>query len=161
MSTVVLLAEQPPGGEDVDALIAPYADAPGPVRYHLVIPERVGSRPVEAVLQDIAIAEGLVGWGAAEQALYDPLERARADAEQTLAETTKLLRERGLEVTGEVTSEDPVSVLCALSAGGDVDALVIFARHHVVSEAFHRDLSSRCRRKLAVPVTHVVPQAER
>ena len=58
--------------------------------------------------------------------------------------------------TGKVTSEPPVDALAALVTAVDAREAIILTRSHVVAEFFHVDWTSRARRKLGVPVLHLI-----
>jgi hypothetical protein len=55
-----------------------------------------------------------------------------------------------------VTSEPPVDALAALVSSVDAREAIILTRSHVVAEFFHVDWTSRARRKLGVPVLHLI-----
>ena len=79
-------------------------------------------------------------------------ENSSAELQQTLA----ALRAAGGDATGKVTSEPPVEALAALVSAVDAREAIILTRPHIVAEFFHVDWTSRARRKLGVPVLHLI-----
>ena len=58
--------------------------------------------------------------------------------------------------TGAVTSEPPVDALVAKVSEVDAREVIVLTRPHLVAEFFHVDWTSRARRKLGVPVLHLL-----
>ena len=66
------------------------------------------------------------------------------------------LAEAGANVTGEVTSAEPIEALAAKVAQVQAAEAIILTRKHVIAEFFHVDWTSRARRKLGVPILHLL-----
>jgi hypothetical protein len=66
------------------------------------------------------------------------------------------MTECGADVVGEVVSADPIDALTAKVTEVNAAEAIILTRPHVVSEFFHLDWTSRARRKLGVPVLHLL-----
>ena len=80
-------------------------------------------------------------------------ERSAADLQQTLI----AIRRPAARRRGKVTSEPPVDALAAHGAPRSTRReVIILTRPHVVAEFFHVDWTSRARRKLGVPVLHLI-----
>jgi hypothetical protein len=62
----------------------------------------------------------------------------------------------GAEVEGEVVSADPVDALAAKVAEVHAAEAIILTRKHVIAEFFHVDWTSRARRRLGVPLLHLL-----
>ena len=75
-----------------------------------------------------------------------------------LAACVAALEAAGAQAHGVVTTEPPVDALIAKVAEVDAREAIILTRPHVVAEFFHVDWSSRARRKLGVPVLHLIEQ---
>ena len=91
------------------------------------------------------------------QGTYDVVllvEQALSSAE--LQQTLAALAAAGGNANGRVTSEPPVDALAALVGAVDAREAIILTRPHVVAEFFHVDWTSRARRKLGVPVLHLI-----
>ena len=72
------------------------------------------------------------------------------------AETLAALAEVGAIATGTVITEPPIDALAATIEHIDGREAIILTRPHVVAEFFHVDWTSRARRKLGVPVLHLL-----
>jgi hypothetical protein len=83
---------------------------------------------------------------------HELLDAARAAVRDSVANLAKA----GGKAVGDIVSVDPIQALA--KKVGDVDAreAIILTRPHVVSEFFHLDWTSRARRKLGVPVLHLL-----
>ena len=57
---------------------------------------------------------------------------------------------------GEVVTQPPIDALAAKVAAIDGREAIILTRPHVVAEFFHVDWTSRARRKIGVPVLHLL-----
>jgi len=80
------------------------------------------------------------------------LEQARAD----LSVCCDKITDAGGDVVGEIVSADPIEALAHKVDQVKAAEAIILTRPHVVSEFFHLDWTSRARRKLGVPVLHLL-----
>jgi hypothetical protein len=157
---VVLLAEQALSEVDAREVVALHEelDLDQEVRYHLLIPVEDAAARVEATLGSLAAGEVML---APTPPLADiDLEKVREDCEaesqDALDTSIAALRAIGAEVVGSVVHEAPVDALAAKVAEVDGREAIILTRGHLVAEFFHLDWTSRARRKLGVPVLHLV-----
>ncbi len=128
------------------------------VRYHVLLPMADAAAAVEASLGVIGGAD-LVAPPITPTP--DELERPRADyraqAERELATTRDALSAAGaIVVEGTVVTDPPVDALIAKVQEVDGREAIILTRPHLVAEFFHVDWTSRARRKLGVPVLHLL-----
>ena len=65
------------------------------------------------------------------------------------------LEEAGCDVDGDIVTDEPIAALAAKVRNGAAEVIVL-TRSHVVAEFFHVDWTSRARRKLGVPVLHLL-----
>ena len=70
--------------------------------------------------------------------------------------TVKAIEDAGGRAVGEPVTNDPIRALVAKVAEIDAREVIILTRPHVVSEFFHVDWTHRARRKLGVPVLHLL-----
>jgi hypothetical protein len=88
-----------------------------------------------------------------------PVDRAEAhtDAEETLAESLRVLEAAGVQASGLVTDDDPLPALQAEVAqvGSGAGEVVVVTEPHAVQDTFHTDWASEARERLGVPVLHV------
>jgi hypothetical protein len=88
------------------------------------------------------------------------LDAVRRDCEERsqdeLAHTVAALEAAGATASGEVVTDPPIDALAAKVAEVDGREAIILTRPHVVAEFFHVDWTSRARRKIGVPVLHLL-----
>ena len=80
---------------------------------------------------------------------------AHTDAEETLAESLRVLQDAGVEVTGDITEDDPLPTLQTEVARIQAAEVIIVTEPHAVQDTFHTDWASEARERLGVPVLHV------
>ncbi len=80
------------------------------------------------------------------------LEEARGN----LTGCLKRLTDTGADAVGQIVSVDPIDALASKVAEVDGREAIILTRPHVVAEFFHLDWTSRARRKLGVPILHLL-----
>jgi len=157
---VVLLVEQPLSAQDARQVRSLHEGVEGPVRYHLLLPVDDAAGRVESAMGVLGTGDAFIASPVVaahddiEEMQRDLLAQARADLEAAV----KALRDAGGDATGETVVEEPVHALVAKVrevAGAEV---IVLTRPHVVAEFFHVDWTSRARRKLGVPVLHLIEQ---
>ena len=155
---VVLLLEQPLSAEDARQVRGLHEDAPAPVRYHLLLPVEDAAARVESAMGTLASGDALV---AAPMMLdqdevadiqRELLDQARADLDTSV----RALERTGATATGDTVTAEPIDALIAKVSEVDAAEVIVLTRSHVVSEFFHLDWTSRARRKLGVPVLHLL-----
>lgn len=155
---VVLLVEQPLSVEDAAQVRSLHQEIEEPVRYHVLLPVDDAAARVESAMGSIAASEVL-----ASPALVmdsediasvqrELLEQARTDCTGCV---DKLAR-TGANVSGEVVSAEPIEALTAKVGEVHAAEAIILTRKHVIAEFFHVDWTSRARRKLGVPILHLL-----
>ncbi|HET8664001.1 MAG TPA: hypothetical protein VFM08_06780 [Nocardioides sp.] len=158
--TVVLLVEQALSAADaaqIRSLHDELRDEGQDVRYQVLL-------PVEDAAARIEAAMGAIGSDTmtAPRAPMDPdaVERVREESEResarALTATLEALRGAGATAEGKVVEEDPIEALAQAVTEGDGREAIILTRSHVVAEFFHLDWTSRARRKIGVPVLHLL-----
>ena len=155
---VVLLVEQPLSLQDAQQVRGLHTDVADPVRYHVLLPVEDAAARVESAMGSIAASEVLASPALMmdqeniEAVQHELLEQARSDVSCCIDRMT----ECGADVVGEVVSADPIEALAAKVTEVNAAEAIILTRPHVVSEFFHLDWTSRARRKLGVPVLHLL-----
>ena len=155
---VVLLVEQPLSLQDAQQVRGLHTDVADPVRYHVLLPVEDAAARVESAMGTIAASEVLASPSLMmdqeniEAVQHELLEQARSDVSCCIDRMT----ECGADVVGEVVSADPIDALAAKVIEVNAAEAIILTRPHVVSEFFHLDWTSRARRKLGVPVLHLL-----
>jgi hypothetical protein len=155
---VVLLVEQPLSAEDAAQVRSLHLEVEDPVRYHVLMPVEDAAARVESAMGSLAASEVLASPALVmdaedvEEVQRELLEKARSECTGCV----RKLNDVGADVTGEVTSADPVDALTAKVAEVNAAEAIILTRKHVIAEFFHVDWTSRARRKLGVPILHLL-----
>jgi hypothetical protein len=155
---VVLLVEQPLSKQDAEQVRGLHTDVADPVRYHVLLPVEDAAARVESAMGSIAASEVLASPALMmdseniEAVQRELLEQARAD----LSLCIDRLSDAGCDVVGEIVSADPIEALAHKVGQVAAAEAIILTRPHIVSEFFHLDWTSRARRKLGVPVLHLL-----
>jgi hypothetical protein len=155
---VVLLIEQALSRQDAEQIRGLHESVEDPVHYHVLVPVEDAAARVESAMGSLAASEVLASPALVmneqniEEVQRELLDRCRDDVDFCI----KRLTEAGADATGEVVSIDPIDALKAKVAAVDAREAIILTRPHVVAEFFHMDWTSRARRKLGVPVLHLL-----
>jgi hypothetical protein len=155
---VVLLVEQPLSRRDAVQVRGLHTDVEAPVRYHVLLPVEDAAARVESAMGSIAASEVLASPAMVmdneniEQVQRELLDQARSD----VGDCVDRLSTAGCDVTGEVVAAEPIDALAAKVQSVGAAEVIILTRPHVVAEFFHLDWTSRARRKLGVPVLHLL-----
>jgi len=154
---VVLLIEE--GLSEADARqVYSLHEGEAPVHYTVLMPVEDAAAQVEAGIGSLGAGEVL----AAPTLAMDPEQVKELQAElvtncqNAVDASLTLLRAAGATADGEVVHAEPIGALAAKVADVDAREAIIMTRPHVVAEFFHVDWTSRARRKLGVPVLHLL-----
>jgi hypothetical protein len=146
----IVLTEVPLKDLDVTRITALHeGDEPA---YRVLVPADTRRNVLVSVLNHLSLFE----MREALEALK-PVNRtaAHTSAEQTLAESLRVLEAAGVEATGAITDDDPLPTLEAEVARIRAGEVVIVTEPHAVQDTFHTDWASEARERLGVPVLHV------
>jgi hypothetical protein len=155
---VVLLVEQALTAADARQVRSLHEGLDEPVLYHVLLPLEDAAARIEASMGSLAAGEVLASPAMTmrdvdiEAVRDDCAERSREDLEATLA----ALREAGATATGRVVESQPIDALARVVTEVDGREAIILTRSHVVAEFFHVDWTSKARRKIGVPVLHLL-----
>lgn len=159
---VVLLVEQALTARDATEVRSLHESLDASVVYHVLLPMADAAASVEASLGLMGGAD-LVGppITPSPDDIEHLREEYREQAERDLASTTASLRAAGATVgEGTVVTDTAVDALIAKVQEVNGREAIILTRSHVVAEFFHVDWTSRARRKLGVPVLHLLEHEE-
>ena len=155
---VVLLIEQPLSRQDALQIRGLHEDVEEPVRYHVLLPVEDAAARVESAMGSLAASEVMASPALVmndvnlEEVQRELLEQSRTECTACV----KRLTDCGADAVGEVVSVDPIDGLAAKVKQVDAREAIILTRPHVIAEFFHLDWTSRARRKLGVPVLHLL-----
>ena len=159
---VVLLVEQELTSGDAARVVSLHAelDTEDRVVYHVLLPVSDAAAAVEAGLGTIGapdlLGPALTTTPSAEE-IQTLREETREQAQRELEATVRALRGAGAEVgSSAAVAEPPVDALADKVKEVDGREAIVLTRPHVVAELFHVDWSSRARRRLGVPVLHLL-----
>jgi hypothetical protein len=155
---VVLLIEQPLSKQDALQVRGLHEDVEEHVRYHVLLPVEDAAARVESAMGSLAASEVLASPALVMDDMnLEEVQRELLDqARENLVGCLKRLTDTGADAVGEIVSVDPIDALAAKVAATDGREAIILTRSHVVSEFFHLDWTSRARRKIGVPVLHLL-----
>ena len=136
---VVLLVEQALTSADAQQVRSLHAEIEDEVVYHVLLPLEDAAARVEASLGTLGAGDLMA---APALAMSDvDIEALRRECEQN-------------------SNTELKQTLTAMVAAVDAREAIILTRPHVVAEFFHVDWTSRARRKLGVPVLHLMEHEE-
>ena len=155
---VVLLVEQALTPADAAQVRSLHEAVEEPVVYHVLLPLDDAATRVEAAMGSLAGGEVLStpAFALADIDLDAVRDDARERSDSELGQTLEALRAAGAEATGRVVTEPPVDALAAEVAAVDGREAIVLTRPHVVAELLHLDWASQARRRLGVPVLHLL-----
>lgn len=167
MYEVVVLIERPLAESDAQQLAALYLSTPDPTRLHVLLPTGDAPGQVDSMIASIGDTGGVTGPGGPAVSVDDLRgpsadEHALivADARAALSRTVQHLRDLGLDADGEIAEDEPLVALDSIVAERGSNEVVIMTRTHVVSQLLKIDWASVARRRLDVPVLHLLEHAE-
>ncbi len=155
---VVLLIEQVLTDVDAQQVRSLHEGLDEPITYHVLLPVDDAAAQIEAAMGSVAGHDLVPGPSLGvpppdlAEIARETKERANSDLESTLA----ALKAAGASATGQIVSAHPIDALAAKVAEIDGREAIILTRSHVVAEFFHVDWTSQARRKIGVPVLHLL-----
>ncbi|TCJ28582.1 hypothetical protein [Nocardioides jejuensis] len=157
---VVLLAEQALSEVDAQEVIALHEELETDqrVKYHVLIPVEDAAARVEATLGALGAGENVAipSYAYSDLDIAEVREECLQRSKDALATSLELLRAGGVEAEGTTVEEPPISALVSAITTTDGREAIILTRPHLVAEFFHLDWTSKARRKLDVPVLHLL-----
>jgi hypothetical protein len=157
---VVLLVEENLTAEDAARVHSLHEGIEGPVAYHLLLPLDDASARVQASMGSM-VGPDLVPGPPMPLPDIDPAEviaEVKEESEKALASSVELLRATGATATGTLVTGNPVDALAEKVAEVDGREAIVLTEEHFVAELLRMDWTSRARRKIKVPVLHLLEQ---
>ena len=156
----MLLVEQALTAADAAQVRSLHEGLDEPVTYHVLMPMEDAAARIEAAMGSLAAGEVLASPA---MAMSDvDLEAVRKDCRGALRRATCSATLAALRAAGRDrrrarwSRRPPIDALAAKVAEVDGREAIILTRPHVVAEFFHVDWTSRARRKIGVPVLHLL-----
>jgi hypothetical protein len=156
---VVLLIEQEITPVDAAQVRSLHQGLDDPVTYHVLLPLEDAAAQIEASMGSLSAGEMMAAPSIGMSEV--DLDAVRKDCEERsareLAGTVAALKGAGATLgSAQVISGPPIDALAQKVADVDGREAIILTRSHVVAEFFHLDWTSRARRKIGVPVLHLL-----
>ena len=155
---VVLLIEQALSTSDAAQVHSLHEGLDGPVTYHVLLPLEDAATRIESAMGSLTAGDMMASPTMPmsevdlEAVRKDCADRSNAELEQTL----EALRASGAVALGEVVVDPPIDALAAKVTEVDGREAIILTRPHVVAEFFHLDWTSKARRRIGVPILHLL-----
>lgn len=158
MYHVVILAEQAMTAGDAREIVALHEDIEEPRHYHVLIPCDNAAQRVEATLGTLGASEMVAAPPVLPetddvQQVQDELEE---HAESSVETSVAAIRALDAEATGEFSADDPIDTLTTVVESQQAAEVIVMTRPHVVAELLHLDWASKARRRLGVPILHLL-----
>jgi hypothetical protein len=155
---ICLLLEQPLSHTDAQQVVALHESWTDPVHYHVLLPLDDAAAHIEAALGSLAAGDVMAATPLT--VLEEDAERARQEAvemsDRACEQCVAVLHELGASADAEVVTGDPVDSLARSVERRSSDEVIILTRAHLVAEFFHTDWTHQARRRLGVPVLHML-----
>jgi hypothetical protein len=155
---VVLLVEQALTAKDAAQVHSLHEGLDQPVVYHVLLPLEDAAARIESAMGTLTAGDMLASptMPMSEVDLEAVRKDCRERSETELGQTLQALRASGATVHGQVVTDPPIDALAGKVAEVDGREAIILTRPHVVAEFFHLDWTSQARRKIGVPILHLL-----
>jgi hypothetical protein len=157
---VVLLVEENLTTDDAARIHSLHEGIEGPVAYHLLLPLDDAAARVQAAMGSMG-GPDLVSGPPVPMPDIDPAEvvaEVKEQSEQALAASVAALQAAGASATGTLVTGNPIDALAAKVAEVDGREAIILTEEHFVAELLRMDWTSKARRRIKVPVLHLMEQ---
>jgi hypothetical protein len=131
-----------------------------PRHYHVLIPCEDAAIQVATTVSTLGASEVMaapVTYAAEPQVDVAELQHdIDAHAGQEVKASVAALRTAGHSADGEFSCSDPIEALESAVQKQHANEVIVMTRPHVIAEFFHLDWTSRARRRLGVPILHLI-----
>ena len=155
---VVLLVERALTEADARQVRSLHEGLDEPVTYHVLLPVDDAAARIEAAMGSVSGHDLVPGpaLGVPPADLAEIAKETKEEATAALEATLTALKAAGATAKGQIVADHPISALAAKVAEVDGREAIILTSPHVVAEFFHVDWTSQARRKIGVPVLHLL-----
>ena len=154
MYDVTLLIERQLSDLDADQVIALHEGLDDTVVYHLLLPVDTSASMLASSMS--ALGGGQIMTIADADMIADVQNELSSAGQAEIDASAALLTSRGQQVSTSLTEDDPISALSDLVAETSSSEAIILTEPHIVREFLHVDWTSRAKRKLDVPILHLL-----
>lgn len=158
MYHVVILAEQAMTAGDAQEVVSLHEDIEDSRHYHVLVPCDNAAQRVEQALGTLAASEMLSSPPVLTETVNveEVQEEIDDEAEDAVKASVGAIRALGADATGEFSAADPIDTLAAAVESHRAAEVIVMTRPHVVAELLHLDWASKARRRLGVPILHLL-----
>lgn len=158
MYNVIVLAEQAMSAGDAAEVASLHDGIEGPRHYHVLIPCENAAVRVETALGALAASEVLAAPPVVTNDMDAEQAQKQIDAHAKTSVTVSVaaLQALGHDATGEFSPDDPIDMLERVARARHAEEIIVMTRPHVVQDFLHLDWASKARRRLGVPVLHLI-----
>ncbi len=157
MYDVVLLIERQLTELDAQQVSSLHEEIEDTVGYHVVLPVEEAAARMESSMGSLLGPEFVPPTAPMSGEELVRLQNECEDsARRSMSATIDLLEGTGHHADGRCTNRDPIETLAAMVKEHQASEAIILTEPHVVKEFFHVDWTSRARRKLKVPILHLL-----
>lgn len=155
---VVLLIESELSAADAARVHSLHSTIEDQVVYHVLVPVEDAAARVEQSLGLLSAGEMMAtpGITLSQEEAEAVRQECQERSESELGGCMSKLAESGAQVHGCVVAGNPVDALADKVAEVNAREVIILTRPHVVAEFFHVDWTSKARRRLGVPILHLL-----
>lgn len=154
---VVVLVEHQVSEVDARQIHSLHDEIADQVVYHVLLPLEDASARIETAMGSLGAGEMLAAPALVSEVDLEAVRReCQEQADTEMEESLTALSATGARVHGEIITEPPVEALERVVRAVDAREAIVLTRPHVVAEFFHVDWTSRARRRLGVPVLHLL-----
>ena len=157
---VVVLVEEILSPEDAARIRSLHEGLEGQVAYHLLFPLDDASARVQAAMGNMGGPDLMLGPPIPLPDI-DPAEvlaEVKEESEKALASSVEALRATGASATGTLVTGNPIDALAAKVSEVDGREAIILTEEHFIAELLRMDWTSQARRRIKVPVLHLLEQ---
>ncbi len=158
MYNVIVLAEQAMSSGDAAGIASLHEAIEDQRHYQVLIPCESAAVRVETTLSALGASEVLAAPPVLDNDvdLTDLQHDIDQHAEADVAASVSALRALGHSADGQFSCEDPIDALDSVVRQQHADEVIVMTQPHVVSEFLHLDWTSKARRRLGVPILHLI-----
>lgn len=153
---VILLIEQALTELDATQVTSLHTGVEGGADYTVLLPVEDAAGRVEAAMGALGSGEVVAPMALSSDEYREMQQELLSVARDALQASLTALNNAGASASGTVVTDDPVHALVDAVASTTAREAIVLTRPHVVAEFFHVDWTSRARRKLGVPVLHLL-----
>lgn len=159
MYTIVILAEQAMTLGDAQEVVSLHESIEDTRHYHVLIPCEDAAEKVQMAMGSMAASEMLSTQPIVTENL--DVDKAQSQINEIAGNAVKAsvaaIQAQGVEASGEYSPAEPVDSLAKAVADQHADEVIVMTLPHSVSELFHRDWTSKARKRMiGVPILHLL-----